>query len=60
LDTEIPANTTATIWLPASTADNITESGKSLAGAPSVQFVKMAAGEAVLAVGSGTYHFVSR
>jgi alpha-L-rhamnosidase len=60
LDTEIPANTTATIWLPASTADNITESGKSLAGAPSVQFVKMEAGEAVLAVGSGTYHFVSR
>ena len=60
LETEIPANTTATIWLPASSADKSRKAANSLAGAPSVKFVKMADGEAVLEVGSGTYHFVSR
>jgi alpha-L-rhamnosidase len=60
LEVEIPANTTATICLPASSAGQITESGKPLARAPGVKFAKLENGRAVLEVGSGTYHFVSR
>ena len=60
LETEIPANTTATVYLPADSADKITESGKPLARARGVKFVKMEGGRAVLEVGSGTYHFVGR
>ena len=59
LETEIPANTTATIWLPATSADQITESGRPLARARGVTFVNMEAGCAILETGSGTYHFVS-
>ena len=60
LETEIPANTTATIYLPATSADKITESGHSLARAHGVRFVKMEDGWAILEAGSGIYHFVSR
>jgi alpha-L-rhamnosidase len=60
LETEVPANTTATVYLPADSADKITESGKPLARARGVKFVKMEGGRAVLEVGSGTYHFVGR
>ena len=60
LETEIPANTTATIWLPASSADQITESGHPLARARGVKLVSMEDGWAILEAGSGTYHFVSQ
>ena len=60
LAVEIPANTTATVYLPASDATQITESGKPLARAPGVRLVKLTNGQAMLEVVSGTYHFVSR
>ena len=60
LETEIPANTTATVYLPAGSMGKITESGKPLARAHDAKFVKMEDDVAVLEVGSGTYHFVSR
>jgi alpha-L-rhamnosidase len=55
----IPANTTATVYLPAKDVQSITENGKALAKIAGVRSVKMEAAHAVLEVGSGTYHFVS-
>jgi alpha-L-rhamnosidase len=57
LNVEIPANTTATIYLPACDLDNIRESGKTLAVAEGVKLLRYSEQIAVLAVGSGTYHF---
>jgi alpha-L-rhamnosidase len=57
MDVEIPANTKATVFIPASNADAITESGKSL----SAQNIKVDAtenGYVQVEVGSGKYHFV--
>jgi len=65
LTVEIPANTTATVILPAanlnavSSLDLITESGKPLAKAKGVTFLRMEGNFAVLAVESGKYHFVT-
>jgi alpha-L-rhamnosidase len=59
LETEIPANTTATVFLPASSADQITEGGKPLAKADGVKFLRVEGDCAMLAVESGEYHFVA-
>jgi alpha-L-rhamnosidase len=56
----IPANTTATVCVPATDVANITEGGKSLAEAEAVKFLRQENGKSVLEVGSGTYNFVSR
>ena len=58
LETEIPANTTATIYLPASSADQITEGGQSLANVKDVKILRMEGGRAALAVAAGKYQFV--
>ena len=55
----IPANTTATVCLPAKDVQSITESGKSLNKTTGLESVKMEADRAVLEIGSGDYHFVS-
>jgi len=57
LNVEIPANTTATVYLPASSADQITVGGKPLAKAEGVKFLRLEGGRAVLAVASGQYRF---
>jgi alpha-L-rhamnosidase len=59
LTVEIPANTTATVYLPASATDKITESGKPLAKAEGVTFLRQEGNWAVLAVESGKFHFVT-
>lgn len=59
LETVIPANTTATVYLPASSADRITESRKPLVNSRGVKLLRMEADRAVLAVESGSYRFVS-
>jgi alpha-L-rhamnosidase len=56
----IPANTTATVYLPASKAESITESGASLVNAKGVKFLKMEDDRALLAVESGIYRFVAK
>jgi alpha-L-rhamnosidase len=56
----IPANTTATVHVPASSADSVTENGKAAAQARGVKLVKMENGRAVFAIGSGNYSFESR
>ena len=59
LDVEIPPNTTATVYLPANQADQITEGGKPLAKVSGVRFLRREGDRAVLAVESGRFHFVS-
>ena len=59
LEMEIPANTTATVYLPATRKDKITEGGKSLAEAKSVKVLRMENNSVVLAVESGSYRFGS-
>ncbi len=55
----IPANTTATIYLPAKDVDSIAEGGLALTKISGVKSSKMEADRAVLEVGSGDYHFVA-
>jgi alpha-L-rhamnosidase len=57
LETIIPANTSATIYLPAIEPTKITESGRSLMDAKGIRVIRIADGRAVMAVGAGTYRF---
>jgi alpha-L-rhamnosidase len=59
LDVTIPANTTATVYVPAANAAAVRESGKPAAKALGVKFLRLEGGCAVLAVGSGVYHFAA-
>ena len=54
-----PANTTATVYVPASDAGSVSESGKPAAKAAGVKFLRIENGAAVYAVGSGYYQFSS-
>lgn len=53
----IPANTTAEIWMPATTVAGIKESGKPAQQAEGITFLKMENGYAVFKTGGGTYAF---
>ena len=53
----VPANTTATVYVPAKSAESVSESGKPAAKAEGVRFVRMDKDHAVLEVGSGKYRF---
>jgi len=55
----IPANTKATIYLPAKDADSVVEGRRSATQAQGVRFVRMEDGNAIFEVGGGTYHFIS-
>jgi alpha-L-rhamnosidase len=55
----IPVNTTATLYLPATSADNVTESGNSLKNAHGVSLFGMQNDRVTLSLESGTYHFVA-
>jgi alpha-L-rhamnosidase len=59
MEVTIPANTTATVYVPAKDAAGVTESGKPIAKAVGVTFLKMENNAAVYAVASGTYRFQS-
>jgi alpha-L-rhamnosidase len=58
VDVEIPANTTATVYLPAADAAALTEGGKSLAALPEIQTTTAEKGWVGLKLGSGVYRFV--
>ena len=60
LEVTIPANTTATVYVPARDAASITEGGKPLAQASGVKFLRVAGERVVLAVESGSYRFSAR
>jgi alpha-L-rhamnosidase len=57
LNVRIPANITATVILPAATAEQVIESGKPLSKATGVRWLKSRNGQAELMVGSGNYRF---
>jgi alpha-L-rhamnosidase len=55
--TTIPANTTATLYLPAKSINQITESSKSIAQSKGVKFLKQENGNVLLQLVSGDYAF---
>ena len=59
LDITIPANTTATVFIPAQDAAAVTESSQPTAQAEGVKFLRLENSAAIYAIGSGTYHFQS-
>jgi alpha-L-rhamnosidase len=56
----VPANTTATVYVPANTEESVTEGGKPASQAHCVRFVRMEGARAVFRVGSGHYHFTGK
>ena len=60
LRVKIPANTTATIILPAKSADGILESGKPAQQSVGVKFLRMENGCVIYAVESGEYEFEAK
>lgn len=57
LGIEIPANTTATVYVPAASVDRVTADGRHASSYQGVKFIGMQDGCAVFEVGSGTYVF---
>lgn len=57
LEIGIPANATATVYIPAKNASQVTERGKVAVEAEGVKFLRMEDNAAVFAVGSGNYKF---
>ncbi|MDB4055275.1 glycoside hydrolase family 78 protein [Akkermansiaceae bacterium] len=55
----VPANTSATVYLPAMDAAAVTESGKVVSQADGVEFLRMEKDRAVYQVSAGSYSFVS-
>jgi len=60
LKVTIPANTTATVAVPAASADRVTEGRTPASPAKGVRFLRQEPGQAVYEVGSGRYEFHSR
>ncbi len=58
-DVTVPANTTATAWVPTSAADAVRESGHKISAASGIAPVRTEPGCAVYELPSGTYHFTS-
>jgi alpha-L-rhamnosidase len=58
-DVVIPANTTATVYIPADRATDVAEGGRPLGSAEGVRVVRQQNDRIVLEVGSGSYRFVS-
>jgi hypothetical protein len=59
LHLEIPVNTVATLYLPASSPDAVCESGSRAANARGIRFLRAVDKHAVYEVASGTYEFVA-
>jgi alpha-L-rhamnosidase len=57
LDVDVPANTTATIYIPATSADEVMENGKALTASKDIQVAGTEKEYVVLKVGSGNYRF---
>jgi alpha-L-rhamnosidase len=57
LDVEIPANTTATIYIPAANVDAVKENNQPLTSLKDIQLKGKEGNYVVVEVGSGGYHF---
>jgi alpha-L-rhamnosidase len=55
----IPANTTATVYVPAERLSSVSEGGQPADKAPGVTFLRTEDGTAVFHVGSGRYVFTT-
>jgi len=60
LDVSIPANTLATVYIPAKKENDVQESGKFASKAEGVKFLRIENGSAIYEVVSGEYKFVSK
>ena len=60
LNVTIPVNTTASLYIPAASADSVQEGSKRADRAPGVKFLRMDSQYAVFQVASGNYQFLSR
>jgi alpha-L-rhamnosidase len=60
LDISVPVGSTATVFVPASDAKKVHESGKEINGNNDISFQKMENGYAVFVLGSGKYSFDSQ
>lgn len=56
----VPANTTATLYLPAQQERNVAEGGQRAAKVPGIKFLRLANGKAVYEVSAGSYAFATR
>ena len=56
----IPANTTATVYVPAKDASHVTENGHSAEKAQGITFLRMENGFAVFDIEPGSYSFSSQ
>ncbi|MFC1558864.1 family 78 glycoside hydrolase catalytic domain [candidate division KSB1 bacterium] len=59
LDVEIPVNTTATVYMPAESADAVLENGNTLSSLKEIEFSGTENGYVILQVGSGKYLFTA-
>lgn len=59
MEVTVPANATATVFVPAQDAASVSESGKAANSAEGVRFLRLENSAAVFDVGSGTYSFKS-
>ena len=57
LNVEIPVNTSATIYLPTTNVNAVTEEGKSISLQKEIQFIKIDKDKALYKIGSGVYLF---
>ena len=57
MDIEIPANTTATVFVPAPNKEAITENGNAVSSSKDLQVTGTEEGYVILKVSSGKYHF---
>lgn len=55
----VPANTTATVYIPTINSNTVMESGQTAAQAKGVKFVEVKNGKAIYELGSGSYEFRS-
>ena len=60
MEVEIPANTTATVFIPADDEADILEGGKPLSLVKDIQITGKETGYVVMKVGSGKYHFTRK
>ncbi|PSL23380.1 glycoside hydrolase family 78 protein [Chitinophaga ginsengisoli] len=57
LDVDIPANTTATVYIPAKNNNTVMEGGKPVTAQKEIQLASVDKEQTILEVGSGQYHF---
>ncbi|QDU90398.1 Bacterial alpha-L-rhamnosidase [Pirellulimonas nuda] len=57
LEVDVPANTTATVFVPADSAESVLESGTPASSSHGVTLVRIEGDRVLFEVGSGSYHF---